>query len=59
MASSAAARRRSPALFTFVFLPLFSFLSLFVGCTREELKKLCFSQIPSDLANKTSPFCWY
>jgi hypothetical protein len=44
---------------SFFFLPLFFFLWLFVGCTREELQKLRFSQILTDLANKTSPFCWY
>jgi hypothetical protein len=44
---------------SFFFLPLFFFLWLFVGCTREELEKLRFSQILTDLANKTSPFCWY
>jgi hypothetical protein len=47
------------AAFSFFFLPLFFFLWLFVGCTREELQKLRFSQILTDLANKTSPFCWY
>jgi hypothetical protein len=45
--------------FSFFFLPLFFFLWLFVGYTREELQKLRFSQISTDLANKTSPFCWY
>jgi uncharacterized protein with PQ loop repeat len=59
MASFLPARRRSPPLFSFFFLPLFFFLWLFVGYTREELQKLRFSQIPTDLANKTSPFCWY
>jgi uncharacterized membrane protein SpoIIM required for sporulation len=44
----------------FFFLLSSSWLSsLFIGSMKNTTQKHSFSQIPTDLANKTSPFCYY
>jgi hypothetical protein len=59
--SSARRRRSLPSSSPFFLLLSSSLLlsSLFDEQQEHPVKTLCFSQIPTDLATKTSPFCCY